>query len=176
MKLQSLLTVVASLLSMSLSANAQSVQQPPKDVAVQTLARITNDRDNRMSRMSLMVAKGEQVVGLFNELRDPNGKDESSTYTLAQLVSRKGVVLERQSGRDVIVLQATFDASGTRANMNVNYLTNGLLGRYKTCRLTMSRDSAGRWQLTNPVTGREVRDVRVVTHSLGVSRLEGACD
>lgn len=178
MKLNSiLLTLTTACLMPSFATASQSKLKPlPDNIETQPLVEITNDRDRAISNMALMIDAEERVTGLYTETETPRGIDENNIYPLKELQSSKGIVVEERDGRDVIRLQGKVDDERGRAQLTIRYLTNGLFGQYKLCKLVAKRDTSGQWQAENPETGRSVRRVHIVTHSLGIKRLQGACD
>lgn len=148
----------------------------PDEIQTQLLVEITNDRDRDVSNMALMIDPSAKVSGLYTETESSGDVVENNIYPLKELQSSKGVLVEEYDGREVIRMQGKVDESKGKAELKIRYLSNGLWGNYKVCKLAAERDGNGQWQAYNPETGRAVRQVHVVTYALGIEKLQGACD
>lgn len=160
--------LVASILSFSaLSASA----------TVQKLLRITNDRNATVSEMGIILHNPSMAVeGMRYAYYEANGKVTEKTYTVAQLTSAQGVVLEEERGVKAITLQGTLDEANGTGEWMLRYVANGLSKEYKDCPISLRRSPAGAWTLVKPGTSRTISDAHVVTWSLGIRTIQGLCD
>lgn len=144
-------------------------RQVPPGVTLQRLAVLTNDRDARKVTLSLMVEKG-LAAGMFSLEDDGDGKP----YWMRDIESKEGVVLLETQGKKALIMGGSLDRETQEGKFTIHYLTNGLFNRYASCdfRLKKKGDS---WYLQNAYTRNKITMVNVVTHSLGITTLEGLC-
>lgn len=144
-------------------------RQVPPGVTLQRLALLTNDRDARVVTLSLMVEKG-LVAGMFSLESDGDGKP----YWLRDIESKEGVVLLETQGKKALIMSGSLDRETQEGKFTIHYLTNGLFNRYSSCDFRLKKKGDA-WFLQNAYTRDKITRVNVITHSLGITTLEGLC-
>lgn len=155
-----------------LSVTAASVRTAiAVDVIFQPLASITNDRNEDVQNLGILLVAG-QVVGLrFDTV---NGRHPHQSYFSLHEMDR-GAVLDGDAKHKAIVMQGHIDSTAGNADLDVTYLSNGLLGKHKDCRAGLVRDEAGRWHIVNTYDHKRVEHLFVRTRKLGILTIEGIC-
>lgn len=94
-------------------------------------------------------------------------------YMLADLA--KGVVVLQKDQYKVLILSGSVETRSQEGTFTMKYLTNGLLGTYKSCDFLVRRDNNG-WYVENIYTHEKpVSNITVVTTKVGVKTLRGIC-
>jgi hypothetical protein len=160
--------LVCALLSLTL---AQARAAIAVDVIFQRVASITNDRNSHLQNLGVLLVLG-QVVGLrFDTI---NGENPHQSYFSIHDMER-GAVLDGDAKHKAIVLRGSIDSTGGNADLVITYLSNGVLGRHKECRVGMVRDDAGQWHVVNIYDHKRVDHLVVQTWKLGISTIAGVC-
>jgi hypothetical protein len=156
----------------------------------QQLAEISNTRDSNVSCLGVML-DGAAIKALrveshrFVQRDDATWLDQIKVaeFSVAQIASRHGAVLEGTAGHDAVIVQGHVPASGADADLTTSYLYNGLTGEYRSCPMTLDRraDRAlPAWRLVNRFN-ETVSHIVVRTRSMpvlgtiGIADLEGVC-
>ena len=166
------LIVILALPFIALPAvQAQTVNAFAGD-SFQQLASITNDRNPSIDRLFVAV----DPYGMIQGIRFmPGGSNVPADFTDAQMSSKNGANLEQDTHRPII-LYAEFDTqTPDRMDWVVDYLSNGLLGNYKSCRAAVVRDTQGQWHLFNVYKNVQVNQLQIKTWMLGISTIQGIC-
>ena len=156
------------------SAGATATQNLPPGMTAVPLATITNDRDNSISELALMLDDQAFVHGIYMKTR---GDEETSrqVYWINGIESRDGVVLGQGQGVKAIFLRGSIEAQGDRGELIIKYLSNGLFGKYDECAVRLERVAPYAWQLVNAYDDRPIKLVQVRTWALGISTLANVC-
>jgi hypothetical protein len=178
MKVSRLSPILGFAVLMGTAASAAAVPIPA-GMTVVPLAAITNDRDNSVSEIELMLNDKAVVSGIYLETT-AGGKGERSqgsgrVYPLSGIESRKGVVLGQGRGVKAILLRGDIEPRGDTGSLVITYLTNGLFRHYAECRVGLERLGPRHWQLVNVYDDRPVEHIEVRTWALGISTLGNVC-
>jgi hypothetical protein len=151
----------------------------PPGVNLQLLIRLTSDRDSDVTYLSAMRKKDDTLGGFYGSHAQPLfSQDDDATgrnvFWLEEVESPSGAVLAESQGHKAIILNGQLDRSSQEGRFVVRYLSNGLFNRYKSCEFLLRRNGNG-WFIQNAYTGRPITDVKVITHALGISTLQGLC-
>lgn len=167
-------TVLVSLALALFCSSALGEDRPSSPV--QTLIRVTNDRDTDVSRLSAIVDDDGLLRGMRIETQsaDP-ARRRMQNFTLKQLATARGAVIAKASGYDAVILNGKVEAGKGVGHINIKYLTSALSSQYASCRAVVRRTSGGQWQLMNAYTNRQVREAFVETHMTGVTTIKGIC-
>lgn len=165
---------IPTLWATTLFAADQQIDGVPPGTELQALVSITTDRDNSKNNLSAMVDGRGQIFGLYGVTTDGAEAGEQ-TFPLSDIEGPNGSVLAVVSGRNALILQGKLDRNTQEGRFRINYLTNGLFMKYKSCDFNLKKDAAGASYVQNAYTGARVSQVRVITHSLGITDLEGIC-
>ena len=113
-----------------------------------------------------------QVVGLrFDTI---NGDDpHESDFSIDDV--KAGAVLDGDATHEAIVLRGSIDSTLGNASLLITYLSNGLFGRHRDCRVGLVRDPGGRWHIVNAYDRQRVDHLVVKTWALGISTVQGIC-
>jgi hypothetical protein len=152
-------------------AQAQARVATAADVTYQPLASITNDRNADLQSLGVLLDAG-QVVGLRFDTTNGNNAHESD-FSIDQM--KAGAVLDGDEKHKAIVLRGSIDSTVGNADLVITYLSNGLFGEHKDCRVGMARDESGQWHIVNLYDNKWVNQLVVQTSRLGISRIEGVC-
>ena len=178
-------TGVASIAALSLvtGAHAFAKSELPPGSKLIPLAEISNDRDQSISFLNLVVNKQDRVAGVFLITKVP-GKDTKGgsfrtvskiNYSLSKIESKEGVVLGQGQGVKAILLQGRINSPAGRGNLKIEYLSNGLLMRYNHCNVDLRRLHFDDWRLINAYNGKPIKRINVKTWFLGISTLQHVC-
>lgn len=145
--------------------------------AEQTMTTIANDRDSALNILKAMVddqgvLQGLNYVTVNNESAPP--VQANKRFSLAQLASVKGVVLDGDSSHDVFILQGRVDAH-QGGDLTYRYLTNGMNGTYAECKIGLRRSPQGKWHILNLSSKQPAAKAFIKTWALGISEVEGLC-
>jgi hypothetical protein len=141
------------------------------DVIVQPLASITNDRNEHLQRLGVLLDAGK-VVGLrFDTINgsNPNKKD----FSIDDM--KTGAVLEGNAQHQTLVLHGSVDSIAGSADLIITYVSNVVFGEHKHCRASMMRDKSGQWHIVNNYEHKLVDHLFVKTRVFGISTIEGIC-
>jgi len=150
----------------------------PPGLTLQKLVTMTSDQDNNRTDLSLMIDAKNKVAGMYNK-PDENNVDDKETksknvFWLKDIESAKGSVVLVKKGRDVLIMQGKIDQATQEGAFTLKYLTNGIFMSYDSCEFNL-RKSGSNWFVENAYTGDKVNTIKVITHSLGVTTLQGLC-
>lgn len=145
--------------------------------AEQTTTTFGNDRDRDLNHLNVIVDGDGQLQGLnyattLNETKPPSKTDKR--FTLAQLASQRGIVLDGDASHDVFVLQGALDVK-RGGDLTYRYLTNGMTGSYAECKIGLRRSSQGQWYVLNLYTKQPVAKALIKTWALGIAEVQGLC-
>lgn len=151
----------------------------PEGVMAVPLAAITNDRDESVSEIELMLSEQDMVRGIYIATRDSAlaAPDEAQgqVITLAAIETSEGVVVGQGQGVKAILLRGKIEPVGGNGTLVIRYLTNGIFRRYAECRIHLRYEGQDRWQLVNAYDGAPVSHIEVKTWALGISTLANVC-
>ncbi|RYZ97572.1 MAG: hypothetical protein EOP11_21850 [Proteobacteria bacterium] len=151
-----------------------AIESVPPGVNLQSLVSITTDRDMSRNSLSAMIDGQGQITGLYGVTTDGADSGEQ-VFPLADIESAKGSVLAVVSGRNALILQGALNRNTQEGRFRINYLTNGLFMKYSTCEFDLKKDVTGASYVQNAYTGARVTEVRVISHKLGITTLQGIC-
>jgi hypothetical protein len=161
------------------SGNSATPNEPvPPGITLFKLVTMTSDQDSNRTDLSLMLDAQNQVTGMYNK-PDANNRDDSDTksknvFWLKDIESPKGSVVLVKRGRNILIMQGKLDKASQEGTFTLSYLTNGIFMSYDSCEFAL-RKSGSNWFVENTYTGDQVNSIKVITHSLGVTTLEGLC-
>jgi hypothetical protein len=171
--------------SFGISAFATTAVSLEEQFTEQIMTTISNDRNKDINQLSALVDGDGSLRGLSYAAITAEGLQGSrfvKSFTLEQVASARGVVLDGDSGHDVFILQGRLEsrlldssfgqAGGT---LTFKYLTNGLTGTYASCQIGIRRSPQGKWYVVNTTTNQAVVSASIETWSLGISAVEGLC-
>lgn len=166
---------VLPMLGTTLRANAVP---DPVGATLVPLVAITNDRDTSISEIELLLGPHELVRGLriatYEKGDDPDQAREQ-LVPLAALESAQGAVVGQGQGVKAILLRGDIHPNEGTGALVIRYLTNGVFGKYKECRVNLRRTGPSQWDLVNAYTHGSVGHIHVKTWALGISTLENVC-
>jgi hypothetical protein len=158
--------------------------------SVQQLAKIFNTRDRNFDCLGVTL-DGTAFKALrveshrFVKRADASVADniEIAEYSVAQIESRHGAVLDGAQGHDAVIVQGRVSAADGDVELITSYLYDGLTGEYRSCRIKLDRraDTAPpAWRMVNQyneTVSRIVVRTRTlpVLGTIGIANLEGAC-
>lgn len=176
MKFPRIVLLLALALGLAMSAASTATPLPDGMTAV-PLATITNDRDDSVSRIQLMVNERAEVRGIYLETTPASGSQSSRiqgrVYWLDGIQSDTGVVLGQGQGVKAIFLKGVIQPRA--GSLVIRYLHNGLFGSFDQCRINLRRVSPYHWQLVNAYTKHPIQRINVDTWALGISTLDNVC-
>lgn len=143
-------------------------QAPPEDSLLKKLANLTSDRDDKKAEL-FAFAKQNQVGGMYSLT---NG--DGTVFTLAEIESPAGAVMAVVRGRNALILQGKLDRASQEGRFVIKYLSSGIFNKYESCEFNLRR-SGDNWFVQNAYTGARVTNVHVITHSTGITTLQGLC-
>ncbi len=155
----------------------------PPGVTLQKLVNLTSDQDNKVSHLSVMIDSSNNpannmVRGMFKAdasgLIDFSPAAADSAYWLEAIESPDGALMLEARGRKVLILMGNLNRNTQEGRFKIKFLSNGLSMTYKFCEFQL-RKSGTNWFIENIYTGAPVTDVKVLTHSLGITTLQGIC-
>ena len=167
MKLSSIVTAFAlgtGILAATLSMPAYAYNYLNSS---QHLLQILNDRDASANQINFL--SDAQGVGQgISYLQDSGNSD----FSLAQV--KAGAVLEAQQGINALTVKGAIDPQ-SGGTLNFIYISNGMMGQYKTCAAILRRGNGGEWQLFNSYTHTRVQSVKFITWQFGITTIQGLC-
>lgn len=153
-------------------------QPVPPGITLKSLVTITSDKNNNKDYLSLMVNPSFEITGMYSMPDPKNEKNENgsgrSIYPLGEIESAKGSVMLTARGRDIMLMKGTLNRKTLEGRFAIRYLTNGIFMNYESCELLLKREKEN-WYVENAYNGKRVQVIKVHTHSLGISDLEGIC-
>lgn len=141
---------------------------------LQPLVSITTDRDASTNALSAILDTNGKITGLYGVTNDGVSTGEQ-TFPLADIESKNGSVLAVVSGKNALILQGQLDRTTQEGRFRINYLSNGLFNKYKSCDFNLKKNASGKSYVQNAYTGATVTQVKVISHSLGITDLVGIC-
>jgi hypothetical protein len=136
------------------------------------LLTVTTDRDSAVYSLQLLRDATGAPVGAFVQKNDDSA--DGTPYLLPAISRPSGVVIFASQGRNVLIMQGTYDRTQAGGTFQMRYLTNGLFMSYRSCNVQLRSQGQNYW-LQNAYTGVRVTTTKVLTTKLGVSTLEGIC-
>ena len=144
------------------------------DASAQKLFTLSNDRDAVTSDLDFTLDSSNMVQGIAY-VTDSSGKTSEKDFTLNDLGTSDGAVLEEQQGVKAIELKGKIDSKKGTGALVFHYIANGLSSEYKDCNMNVMRDSSGQWIAINAYTNQPVTAAKIITYSLGITTLDGIC-
>lgn len=145
---------------------------------LQPVATVTNDHDPSVGTLSIILDSQGQVLGLDSVNNHHDGNPPTIVhliFSVAEIASSSGVVLDTEQGLDIFILRGQIDSQGGTGRLEIQYLANGFWGTYGRCRINLLRSPAGVWQLINAYNGRLVTNIRAITWNFGIKTLQNVC-
>lgn len=148
--------------------------------AVQPLAKVTNTYDHNYQCLGVRVDAGANVMAFRFETHRPDGNGTNREFSLDEVASERGAVLDGRPGHDAVILRGRIAAHVTSAPLTVEFLRNGVTGEYRRCGVTLKRDDTNGWHLLD-AQGRRESQIVVETWGLplvgtiGIDNLRGIC-
>jgi hypothetical protein len=161
----------------------------PPGITLKKVTQLSTDRDAEITYLSVMMNKQGKVDGFYGSAvapaepeEDPAGEgflaDEEAAgrnvFWLQEVESSAGAVLAVVKGKKALILNGALDRATQEGRFVIRYLSNGIFNSYKSCEFNLRRSGKG-WYVQNAYTGQAVPRVKVVTHALGITTLEGLC-
>lgn len=160
----------------------------PPGHTLKKVTQLSTDRDNEITYLSVMMNEEGKVGGfygssvapaepespaeeLFAEEEEAAGRN---VFWLQEVESSAGAVLAMVKGKKALILNGKLDRATQEGRFVIRYLSNGIFNSYKSCEFNLRRTSKG-WYIQNAYNGQAVPRVKVITHSIGISTLEGLC-
>ena len=153
---------------------------------VRQIALIFNSRDDGFDCLGLAIAE-DAITAIHFESHTSSGDVADGQpplriheFTIGQIETRHGAVLDGTPGHDAVILQGRFARPATRAELTIHFLYNGITNDYRQCAVTIGRSADHAWHLLNAFH-QVVDRIFVRTWSLplvgtaGIANLEGAC-
>ena len=140
------------------------------DVVFQPLASVTNDRNEHLQRLGVLLVAGRVVGVRFDTINGNNPHAED--FSLDDV--KAGAVLEDPKHK-ALVLHGSIDSAGGNAELVITYLSNVFFGEHKNCRASMVRDESGQWHIVNSYDHKRVDQLFVRTRVWGISTIQGIC-
>ncbi len=146
-------------------------------VTAQKLATVTNDQDQEVAELSILLDSSGKPTGLnITTHNSPDGKDINKNVSLAELASADGALMLQARGYNAIYLKGTLSPSATDAQLTVRYLTNALSSTYSSCDVEAKLDGSAGWELINDQSHAVITEGKVLTGTFGISKIQGICD
>ena len=148
--------------------------------AVQPLARVVNTYDGNYQCLGVRVDTKANIRAIRFETHHARGDGTNKEFSLAEIASQRGAVLDGRPGHDAVILRGHIADEAASTPLTVEFLHNGLTGEYRNCRLTLEHDAANRWHLLDG-GGRRTNLIVVETWGLpivgtvGIDTLRGVC-
>lgn len=147
---------------------------------VQPLATVRNTYDRDYQCLGVRVDAAANVTAIRFETHRPDGHGTNRDFTLAEVASDRGAVLDGRPGHDAVILRGRIAAHAGSAALTVAFLRNGMTGEYRDCHVTLARDPAKAWHLLD-AAGQRTSAIVVQTWglplvgTLGIDTLRGIC-
>jgi hypothetical protein len=155
-----------------------ALEPVPPGHGLNKLLTMSSDRDTLTTELSAMINSTGEVAGLYSSPPKSSyfeGKEEGrNVFWLSEIESEDGALMLEAQGKKVLFLEGRLNRETQEGKFRVRFLTNGLFGRYSTCDFHL-RKNGNSWFVENAYTGRRVSQVKVITHSLGITTLQGFC-
>ena len=156
-----------------LSASAGATP-PPSGTTLQSLLAVFNDRDSNSERLSLTIDAQGKAAGMYMGENGDGANRDGKVLSLKEIESSEGAVIEEGQGHKVILLQGKLDRSTQEGRFRLQYLANGLSGKYESCDFLL-KHSGSNWFVQNAYTNKPVTSMKIITWALGLRTLEGVC-
>lgn len=171
-------TLCAALLFCAPMARAEfPLEAPPPGMSLNPLFTLSSDRDDRSANIHAMVDPSKVLSGVYME---PNSGSQvldstaKNIFWLEEIEAEGGALLLEVRGYKVAFLQGKLDRTTQEGLFQIRYLANGLTNKYESCDFYLRRNGKT-WYVQNAYNGQLVRDVKVITWSLGVKTIDGIC-
>ncbi|MCO5143294.1 MAG: hypothetical protein M9962_09420 [Oligoflexia bacterium] len=167
---------IASAESFELDFDVHSYSEVPPGMALQKVADLTSTKDSDIHYLNVMIDTNGLIAGLYNKPDPNNGKESGApnVFWLRDIESKEGAVLAVAKGRKALIMQGLLNRQTQEGTFDLHYLSNGLTMKYKTCKFNLRKNQNG-WYAQNFYNNSVVSRIHVVTHSLGISTIEGIC-
>jgi hypothetical protein len=150
----------------------------PPGHGLSKLVTMTSDRDASATVLNALVNSTNEIAGVYNSpttlMNSGTLATERNVFWLSEIESADGALMLEKQGRKVLFLQGKLDRGTQEGRFKVRFLTNGLFGRYDSCDFLLKKAGTN-WFVQNAYTGQRVTEVKVLTHSLGITTLQGFC-
>lgn len=156
-------------------------------VSVQPLAEIKNTRDDNYNCLSVSI-DGHAITALRVEAHSFTTDAHRAaielikimTFSVSQIESSQGAVLEGVPGHEAIILRGNFSSGSGEAQLVTSYLYNGIIGEYRSCAFKIERGADATWRLVDrferPISHITIRTRRIpLLGTVGIANLDGAC-
>jgi len=138
------------------------------------LLTFSNDRTSITSDLDVTLDVKGVVQGMSYISNDGGVKTEKD-FSLADLSSKNGAILEAQQGVNAVTLSGSINSQAGNGALVVHFIYNGLSGEYHTCNVNVQRNSSGVWEAINAYTNQPVTAAKIQTYSIGIQTIEGIC-
>jgi hypothetical protein len=148
--------------------------------AVQPLAMVRNTYNRNYQCLGVRVDAWAFVMAIRFESHRSGGGNTDHEFSLAEVASDRGAVLDGRRGHDAVILRGRIPARTTWAALTLEFLHNGLTDEYRDCSFSLERDEYNRWHLLD-ARGRSQSLIVVETWSLpligtiGIHDVRGIC-
>jgi hypothetical protein len=148
--------------------------------AVQPLAMVRNTHDHNYQCLGLRLDTRANVTAIRFESHRSDGHNTNREFSLAEVASHRGAVLDGRPGHDAVILRGRITARTTSAVLTLEFLHNGLTDEYRHCSFSLDRDGYDRWHLLD-ARGRSQSLIVVETWSvpligtIGIHDVRGIC-
>lgn len=150
----------------------------PPGINIVELVTLSSDQNSNTTTINLMVDSNQEVAGMYNLPNPKNIKDDETkaknVYWLNDIESAGGSVMLIRRGRNALIMQGALDRGTQEGRFNLKYLINGIFMTYDSCELLLKKKDNS-WFVENAYSGEPVNVIKVITHPLGITTLEGLC-
>lgn len=160
-----------------LNFDVRSYSEVPPGMHLQKVANLTSTKNTDVYYLNVMFDKNNLITGLYNKA-DPNNERESNSpniFWLRDIESTDGAVLAIARGKKALIMQGILNRETQEGTFDLHYLANGLTMKYKSCKFNLRKSNNGGWHIQNFYTKAVIKKIHVVTHSIGISTIEGIC-
>jgi hypothetical protein len=155
-----------------------AIEPVPPGHGLNKLLTMSSDRDSLTTELSALINSTGEVAGLYSSPESSSfleGSEEGrNVFWLSEIESKDGALMLEAQGKKILFLEGRLDRQTQEGKFSVRFLTNGLFGRYSSCEFLLRRAGNG-WFVQNAYNGKRVNQVKVITHSLGITTLQGFC-
>jgi hypothetical protein len=148
---------------------------PPSGLTVSKLLTITSDKNSNVDDLDIALDSTGAPQGVEVALEGATPDTTPLFFSLSDITSSTGAVLNQTDGYNALILQGTLDPTAPSSTMTLSYLANGLTGEYDNCDVIITHAADGSWGVQNAYTEAPVQSIKITTWTLGVTTVEGIC-
>lgn len=156
----------------------QQFEDVPGGIKLQKLITLSNDRNENINYLNLMIDTNNLVAGLFNKADAKNSPQEGESgrniFWLREIESPEGATLAEIQGRKAVIIKGQLNREKQEGRFKIRYLANGFTMDYEECNFFLKRAGNG-WAIKNAYTNATISKAKIITWSYGISTIEGIC-